>query len=46
LHVMARLPQQAGQQGGRAVVVQIEPHNRFRRAISCGVSTLGCGWYL
>jgi hypothetical protein len=38
---VARLPKQSSQQRGRAVVVQIRPHNRFSRAISSGVSSLG-----
>ena len=46
LNVVARLLKQALQQCGGTVVIQIEPHNRFRRAISCGVKGLGWGWYL
>ena len=40
-HIVARLSKQSSQQGGRTIIVQIQPHNRFSRAISSGVSSLG-----
>jgi hypothetical protein len=32
--VVSGLPQQAGQQGGGAIVIQVEPHRRLSRDIS------------
>jgi hypothetical protein len=40
-HLTPCLPEQPGQQRGSAVVIEVEPHNFFSRAISWAVKSLG-----
>jgi hypothetical protein len=43
---MSRVPQQAYQHRIDGIVVEIQVHKRFSRAISWGESSRGFAWYL